>query len=288
MRELEKRFINNSASASVSFQIAAFYIKESNDKTENETSSSDKNDKTLKVKALAICDSITARFPKTIAASDATWLASQIKAKSIAFTVEKVNAPTAPFRTLITYKNVNKTYFRVCKVDRQDYKDEFAKYYDDKFIKYLIKLPYIKSWSVNLPDDGDYYSHSTEIKMDGLPVGEYVILAATDSSFKYASNAVAYGLTYISNLTYITRRKEDGSCDFNVFDRTSGAPVAGASVQLWYEDYSYVLRQYLYVKGARYTTNTDGFFEIPAMKEYRNYNVEISYKNDDLFTDDGF
>src|ERR1035437_5668016 len=202
LRDLEKRFISNPASADASFQIAAFYEKESDDK--KESNSSVQQDKSLKKRALAICDSITTRFPNTVAASDADYLKGQIKAKSLVFTVEKVNAPSAPFRALITYKNVTKTYLRICKVDRQDYKDEQAKYYDDKFIKYLIKLPYIKSWSVNLPDDGDYYLHSTEIKVDGLPVGEYVILAATDSSFKYASNAIAYGLTYCSNLTYIT------------------------------------------------------------------------------------
>ena len=285
LRELEKRYISNPASASVSYLIAALYFNESNAKSDSPAS--EDVDKTLKKKALAICDSITTRFPKTVAASNAEYLATQIKAKSMVFTVEKVNAPSAPFRALITYKNVTKTYFRVCKVDRQDYKDEQAKYYDDKFIKYLIKLPYIKSWSVNLPDDGDYYSHSTEIRIDGLPVGEYVILAATDSSFKYTKNAIAYGLTYVSNLTYITRRKDDGSFDFNVFNRTTGAPVSNASVQLWYEDYSYILRQYLYVRGARYTTNADGFFEIPPRNEYRNYNVEISYNNDNLYTDDG-
>jgi len=286
LRDLEKRFINNPASADVSFQLAAYYEKESNDK--KDSNSSDHQDKSLKKRAFAICDSITTRFPNTVAASDADYLKGQIKAKSLAFTVEKVNTPNAPFRSLISYKNVTKTYLRVCKVDRQDYKNEYGKYYEDKFIKYLIKLPYIKSWSVDLPDDGDYYSHSTEIKVDDLPVGEYVILAATDSSFKYTKNAIAYGVTYISNLTYITRRKDDGSTDFNVFNKTSGAPVVNASIQLWYEDYSYILREYLYVKGARYTTNADGYFEIPPMKEYRNYNVEITYHNDDLFTDDGF
>ena len=41
----------------------------------------------------------------------------------------------------------------------------------------------IRNWEQALPATNDYQTHTVEIKIDELPVGEYILLAASDKFF---------------------------------------------------------------------------------------------------------
>lgn len=38
---------------------------------------------------------------------------------------------------------------------------------------------------MNLPDKHDYKGHSTEIKIDALPLGTYAVIISEDANFDY-------------------------------------------------------------------------------------------------------
>src|ERR1051326_7093364 len=121
--------------------------------------------------------------------------------------------------------------------------------------------------------DRDYQLHSVEIKIDSLPLGHYVLLVGSDKSFTYNKNGIAYGNFFVTNLSYVQRRTENGGYDFTVFHRENGNPIKGVDAQLWYNKYNYVFRKYEYVKAGSYTTDENGFFHIPSSKDdsYENY-----------------
>ncbi|MCK7557866.1 MG2 domain-containing protein [Chitinophaga sedimenti] len=91
--------------------------------------------------------------------------------------------------------------------------------------KLLREQPSVRSWAQPVPDPLDYNSHSAEVKIDALPVGQYIILAANTISFELDSSSLASHETSISSLAYF----HNGNQVF-VVDRESGKPVSKAKV----------------------------------------------------------
>ena len=59
-----------------------------------------------------------------------------------------------------------------------------------------------------MPDQKDFQSHSTEIKVDALPVGIYYLLASIKENFSLADNIIGKATTYVSNISYVTNKQK--------------------------------------------------------------------------------
>ena len=129
----------------------------------------------------------------------------------------------------------------------------------------------------------DYQEHAAEIKIDGLPNGTYFILASIEPDFSLAKNIIAKQLTYVSNISYI----HTNTNDYYVLDRDNGQPHANAQVQVWQSNYNYSKNAYEDVKQEKYTSDKNGFFKMKESKEYRNFQLQVTYGNDELFLDEG-
>lgn len=243
--------------------------------------------KLLIKKAKEICEDAITRFPYSQGGLNCKYLKSVIDAKSMSFTVEHVNVPDQPFRAKLDYKNLKKIYFRIAKNDRNE-ANESDGLYGDKLVQHYLKLAAITQWSVDVEDDGDFQMHSAEIKIPGLPLGNYVILSATNPDFTYEKNGVAYATCWISNISYVSRRKEDGGYDFYLLNRETGEPLTDVTANLFVQQYNYILRKYEFKKVNTYTTNADGFFCVTSVADYRNFNIEFTRGNDRLFLNDNF
>ncbi len=265
---LEKKFIQSSASAEVSYEIAMAY----NERGSNYQPLVSDENKWHKKTALTVCEAAIKRFPDSYGANNCKHLQSQIKAKTLSFNIEGANLPDKPFRALVRYGNVNKIFMRVAKYDVDKFDREIENHYGEKLIQKFLQAEAQKEWEVSLPDDGDFQAHSVEIKIPELPLGHYVVLAGTDKSFSSAKNAVAYSAFFATELSSIQRRTNDGGYDFTVMHRESGHPMKGVSAQLWFQKYNYTTRKYEYKKGENYTTDENGGFHIPPSGEgYQNY-----------------
>jgi len=284
LQDLEKKFIQSPASAEISYEIALVYNEKG---SKYQPLVSDEN-KWEKKTALAICEDAIKRFPDSYGASNCKYLESLIKTKSLAFNVEEGNLPNKAFRARIQYSNLNKVYLRVIEEDADKFSKNIENYYGEKLIKKFLSEKTVKEWSFDLPNDGDYQSHSVEIKVDGLPLGHYVLLAGSDKNFSYEKNGVAYGNCFVTELSYVQRRTEDGGYDFTVMHREKGNPLKDVKAQLWYQKYDYLLRNYYYSKGDNFLTDENGAFHVPpSPDEYRNYYIEFTSGNDKLYSDNG-
>ncbi|HEY4799570.1 MAG TPA: hypothetical protein VII99_10880, partial [Bacteroidia bacterium] len=231
LQNLEKKFISSPASAEISYEIAQAHNEKGN---KFSPLASDEN-KWEKKTALAICEDAIKRFPESFGANNCKYLQSLIKTKSLSFNVEEANLPNKPFRARVQYANVNKIYLRIVKEDADRFNKDIENLYGEKLIKKFLSEEVVKEWSVDLPGDGDYQSHSVEIKIPELLLGHYVILAGTDPKFSYEKNGVAYGNCFVTELSYVQRRTEEGGYDFTVMHREKGNPVKGVNAQLWYQ-----------------------------------------------------
>lgn len=284
LQTLEKKFINNPASSEISYEIANHYVNLGSKYNPLEGEKLKWHKKT----AFEKCNEAIKRFPESFGALNCKYLQGQIGKKLLQVTTEKVNVPMKPFRAFLEYGNLNKIFIRIVKIDQEKYNRNTGKMYGEELLKSLIELPAVKEWQVDLPDDSDYQQHSVEIKIPDLPLGHYIILASANKEFTIKDNGIAYGNTWISNISYIQRGAEEDGYEFTVLDRERGYPLSGVKAQLLYEKYNYITRDYEYKKGAAYTTDENGYFTVPPPSEYRNFMVEFTYGDDKLNTRDMF
>jgi len=233
-------------------------------------------------RAKELADNTYARFPKSEGGINAANLAGQIIQPSLNTETEKVNVPGQPFRSLVKYKNIKTLYFRVIKTSRTELKNLDRKDYD-KLWKSYTEMKALKSWSVALPDQQDYQQHSTEIKIDGLPNGVYMILSSIDENFSLSKNIIAKMATYVSNISYI----HNNNNEYYVLNRENGQPLANTQVQAWENSYNYQTSTYEEKKEEKYTSDKNGMFKVVTnSKNYRDVLLQFNYGNDELFMDD--
>ena len=136
-----------------------------------------------------------------------------------------------------------------------------------------------------MPNLQDFQEHSTEIKIDALPTGTYIILASINPDFSINNNYLARQITYVSNISYISNNKDE----LYVLNRDNGQPLANAEVQLWQQTYNYTSRNYEEIKKEKYTTDKNGYIKLKKQKDnnYNNY-FQVKYNGDELFTDDTY
>ncbi len=278
---LKKVDEGHSCSAEVNCEIAKFYNEKG---SKYKPDQSDEN-KWWKKQAVDLCNNVIKTFPASNGAKNCEVLKAGITEHSVDFITESVNIPNQPFRSLVTYRNLKTVYVRIAEMDIDRYNRVIEKDYGEDLMKQFQKLAPLKEWTVELPDDGDYQTHTTEIKIPEFPLGHYIMLIGSDKSFSYKNNGVAYTHIWASNISYISRRMTNGSYDFYVQHRVTGTPLMGVKAQIYYQKYNYITRQYEYVKDEKYTSDENGFFNVPSTQDYRNFTVEFTYKAVSPFTD---
>jgi len=239
-----------------------------------------------RIKAKEICERILLQKDSSEGKINCYNLMNQINKSSFQFAVEKVNVPGIPFRSLVKYKNINTLYLRIIKAD-EALKKQLENQYDEKYWPAIISATYIRNWQQALPATNDMQEHSTEIKIDALPAGEYILVASNEKSMSDKKTLLGARLFYVSAISYI-----NNSDDYFVLDRNSGQPLVKAAVQVWEQKYDYKTYKYIKEKGKAYTTDANGFFRMDKTKRdnntYGNYSylLDITYQNDRLFMND--
>jgi uncharacterized protein YfaS (alpha-2-macroglobulin family) len=295
LQDLEQRTIHSSMSATVSYTIAGVW----NDKGTKYNPTQSEDHKWDAKKAYDICQSAIDRFPDSDGAVMAYNLQQAIISKSISANIEKINVPGMPFRALVTYKNFTDLYWRAIKTSYEEVKtvrDKWANNYnfnhEEKFLEYFLPKTPVISGKVILPTDNDYQQHSSEIKLDSLPVGDYILLFSPNPKFTTKNNNLSYVLTSISNISYIHRNMDDGSTEFYILDRTTGEPLALAQTQLFFNVYNSKSNKYEITKSDVYTTNEEGYIKVPYQNSrfsnsyYNSFFAEIAWRKDHICTQD--
>ena len=279
LQNISQKYSDNPTSAQASFMIA----QEMYNIASQASQQKDSTNKYSVRQAKEMLDAIVKKFPASEGGVNAKNLLNQILHPQINLTTEKVNVPGLPFRTLVTYKNFKTIYFRLIELTPQLKKEATKNYDNEKVFQILTTTKTLKNWRQDLPIADDYLSHSVEVKVDALPVGEYVLLGSAAQDFGLDKNPLAAQYFYVSNISFI-----NSGLQYFVLDRTSGQPLNGAKVQVWNQQYDYNNRDYKLVKQGSLSTDKNGYIKLtaPAKDENRNLRLEINYKKDHLFLDD--
>ncbi|RFS23834.1 alpha-2-macroglobulin [Chitinophaga silvatica] len=222
LQEIIKNKGNQPGAVNAYYALAEFYINQSYSNTQ---------DSTLLVKAMALCES--ALKLKQLEGKGKSLIHS-IEQKSLNISTETVNIPDKPFRAFVTYKNIDKLYFRLIKLDDalvaklQSVEND----YSDKRYKLLLAQSAFKSWEQKIPDPKDYLTHRVEVKVDGLPLGRYMLISSNSAKYDLESAAITTQEVNVSNISYISNDEL-----IFVLDRTTGKPLPGAKLVVYKPSY---------------------------------------------------
>jgi len=243
-------------------------------------------------KAADKCREAIERFPESDGAKNCKVLLAQFDKVSLQLTTENILIPGKPHLAMLNYRNTDAVHFRVIKMDFQDDR-ELQKDFRmrTELIKKYLSIDPIQTFSYELPNPGDYQQHSTELKIPSLTEGYYVILAASSPGFNIDEDFIAFSSVWSSSISYISQQTQQNSHRFYILHRETGLPMKDVKAVLFYQTYDYRSRTYSLDEGGTFMSNSEGYFEIPALEKNARPNsffLELTYKNDKLVTGDRF
>ncbi len=279
LKNISEKYADDPLAAQASFIIA----QEIYNKALQASQLNDSTQKYSVKQAKDMLDAIIKKFPSSEGGINAKNLLNQILHPQINLTTEKVTVSGLPFRTLVTYKNFKTIYFRLIELTPQLKKEVTKNYDNNKVFQTLTATKSLKNWRQDLPMADDYLSHSAEVKIDPLPIGEYALLGSAAEDFSLDKNPLAAQYFYVSDISFI-----NSGLQYFVLNRTTGQPLNAARIQVWSQQYDYNNRDYKLIKNESLTTDKNGYVKLsdPKKDDNRNVRLEISYKKDHLFLDD--
>jgi hypothetical protein len=283
INHIAHQYESTPAAAQAWYLLAAYY----EEKAATYQPGKDTTHRYARLKAKEICEKVLTQKDESEGKINCYNLLHSLQAKSMHFNIEKVNVPAKPFRALIEYRNFTKLYLRIIQ-PAETLKKQLEERYDNQYWKNLLAAKPIRTWDQALPETGDLQQHRTEIRIDGLQPGEYILIASTDQDFNNEKAMIGARVFYVSNISFV-----ENDDDFFVLNRDSGQPLMNATIQVWEQQYDYKQSKYIKKAGKSYQADTNGFFR----KDKRNdepgkryssdaYMLDITYKGDRLFMDD--
>lgn len=286
--EFEQNHISKPVSSNISFAIA----KQLNQTGQQYNPAiSEKHRWDIK-NAVEKCREAMNRFPDSDGAQNCKALLFGIHKRSLQLSTEKVIVPDEAALALLEYKNLDHVYFRLASIDFEEIEQlETKNRNQDDLMKAYLKLPIFSEWSQKVINEGDFQSHSTEIKIDPLPAGYYFLLASESADFDLDSNLIFYEKLWSSNIGYISQQRENRSFHFYTLNRKTGNPLPEVDVTLYYQFYDYKKNEYKREAGGNFKSDENGFFEVPAMEKSGRNNrffLEFNWQNEQLITVDRY
>lgn len=205
----------------------------------NQTSKHYKIDKNKN--ALALIDTIIKTKVNVNALAEAEIIRNQILSKSLNINLQKTIYPNQNNRAFINFKNVDSIKISYFKLPvKYNYWFDTSLYYtrekvsklnkDSVFLDFKLKNKAIKSYYVKLPTTDDYFEYSTEILLEKMETGNYLIFMETLNNTSDKKIDYAYENFQVTNFFVV----EDGDEKHNsvfVLDRKTGKPIENASVK---------------------------------------------------------
>lgn len=226
------------------------------------------------VKALAIIEEAKTNVDSShFKTSGLLDLANEIKNKQIWMEVEKINETQKPFRAYLSYKNTDTLFLKIFKVPI-NFQLRFNNTANQ--LKEIINQKLVQEQAIPLIQTKDYQTHFTEIKIDPLQQGNYIVLTSTGKDFNLITNKIGYVHFAVSDWVYY----KDNNHYF-IRDYSTGKPVNQAEVKIFETKYDYKTSTTSTQLIQQTQTNENGQFSIPQ-KLNGNTQFEINKKKSQL------
>ena len=191
--------------------------------------------------ALALIDTVLFAKNNPNALAEAETIQNQILSKTLSINLQKTIYPNQNNRAFIDFKNVDSikiSYYRF--PVKYNYLFDNSLYYnreknylkkrDSLIFDYKNKIQPVKSYTIKLPSKGDFFNYSTEILLEKIDVGNYLVFMETLNDTVENKIAYAYENIKVTNFFIVENRNEKQN-SFYVLDRKTGKPIESASIK---------------------------------------------------------
>ncbi|MBN1796957.1 MAG: hypothetical protein JW822_00150 [Spirochaetales bacterium] len=218
--------------------------------------------------AMDLCEQLEKQYPETEGASQSAALRLKIQLPYLYLEADNLLPSQAKTVTLHA-RNLDQVYFRMYKPDLNrlvtDYDSgidwsRIIRYPDENWLRKRIlnKQTPVKEWRRQLDAEGPYQPVTTQAELPEMGKGVYVLMVSDDKNFTEGS-ALIYGCVInITDLMLVgsfgrgsktlaaynaylhdngPERDEDQLARFYTLNAETGAPVSGASVDIYYTLY---------------------------------------------------
>jgi Bacterial Alpha-2-macroglobulin MG10 domain/Alpha-2-macroglobulin family/MG2 domain len=283
IQHIAQQYQNIPAAAQAWYLMAAYY----NEKADGYKPYGDSTHRYDRIKAKETCEKVLQQKDSSEGKINCYNLLNTINSQSLQFSVEKVNVPEQPFRSLVKYRNFSTLYLRLVQPDEK-LKKEIENQYDDNYWTLILAAKPLRNWQQSLPVTNDMQTHTTEIKVDAMPAGEYLLVASTDKDFSGKKTILGARYFYVSNISYVNSGQ-----DYFVLNRDNGQALASAVVQVWEQKYDSRTSKYVREKGPSFKTDGNGFFKWSkkninnnSYTSYPSYLLDITHNKEQFFMKD--
>ncbi|MDD5091006.1 MAG: alpha-2-macroglobulin family protein, partial [Candidatus Wallbacteria bacterium] len=217
-------------------------------------------------------------FPSSGGAMNCSSLVSRIEARELELECEKI-VPPGSSEMKITYRNIDRVYFRV-------YKDDWQKVletswasldgYDYENTRSLLNTVPLKEWSLSLEPTADFQKSVTIQTIPALENGYYRVVASYKQDFSDSGNAIRVVSLWVSRLGLISR-PSGARIEGIITDNVTGVPLEGVKVSVYRRN-----NKGFYRKNADYFTDKSGLFSVAPDKDQRDHLLQVSHLQDEL------
>ena len=286
LQNLQNSYPSDPHSAAVAYEIALEYNRRGGEYNPNVSDTS----RWAVRSAKEICEKTINTFPGSDGAQNCSVLLSQITQPDISLTVDYANLPELSLLGSLSFKNIKTVYFRVISINPEEDRTLRQKERSETIMAKYKSIKPLKEWTLKLPDDGDFQSHNTQIKIPALPKGYYVIFFSDYQDFTAKNQTFGYTSCWVTGISYISEsNKPEGKLEFFVLDREKGHTLKGVEIQAFAREYNYQSRAYVNKPVASYISDDKGSFSItsPATPS-KSFYLEFKLGNDNFFTENYF
>lgn len=233
LTDLESKTKNEYLLQDIKLDVAKYYFS---------ISSKEKNENHYP-KVLTLVDTILNRRDNPNAKAEAESLKSDILKKEISLTIPGKIYPNQNYRAFVEYKNVDTlqvSYYKVPLAIFNKLESKYNYYYrstnspsidrDSLVLAYIKNNKPLLSTLKTLPSKSDYFEYSTEILMDNLDTGLYLIFCETKNPHHKIRKDFAYKTIQVSNIEFVQEQKNDLD-NFYILNRKTGQPLENVTVQ---------------------------------------------------------
>ena len=263
LKNLELVLSSSHHSTNVSYAIARF-LSDQGSQYKPEISYKHKWD--LKI-ACAVCENAINQFPHSSGAKNCRSLLEQIKEPSLSLSLKEGVVPEKPSLAALEFKNPDSVYFRLVRTDPEKDMDDRQFTGRDALLNNYLGLPVFKSWSLQLPNDGDYRQHLCEIAIPSVPKGFYILMISSGKEFVVKKDVIAFAPFFSTQISYISQRNEKGGNDLYILDRETGKPMKNVTVETFLKKYDSRTRKNISTKTGSFLTDADGFISVPGLQK---------------------
>ena len=188
--------------------------------------------------ALVLVDSVLNAKVNVNALAEAEKIKTEINSKTLEISLTETSYSNQNLIASINFKNVDSitiSYYKLPQKLNYLFKDNYDYYNREKFNKdsiidaFLLKNKAFKTQKVVLPNKHDFFEYSTEVVLEKLNIGNYLVYVETNNDTISNKKAFAYNKITVSNI-YVVEDNEDTKDAFYIYDRKTGKPLENVKI----------------------------------------------------------